>query len=128
MYIDTETFVIAYLAPLGYVRAEMPNTPPLPFHLVSRITGSDDGVTDWGTVQIEVFAANRNSARVAARRMHARMLALSPRAVVATDKGPASIDHRATLLGPAFLDYQDENLQRYVARYELATRLTSQPL
>lgn len=128
MIIDSEVFTVAYLASLGNVRAEMPNSPPLPFYLVTRIVGSDDGVTDCGTVQIDVFDSTRDGARVAARNMHARMLALSPKLVVTTDKGAARIDRRRTLMAPAYLDYQDENLRRYVARYEIASRLTSQPL
>ncbi|MBF6060510.1 hypothetical protein IU500_06930 [Nocardia terpenica] len=128
MIIDIEVFTISYLAPLGAVRAEMPNVPPTPFWLVTRISGSDDGITDWGTIQVDVFAATRDAARVAARAMHARMLALTAKTVVATDEGPARIDHRRTLLTPAYLDYQDENLRRYVARYELASRLTAHPI
>lgn len=128
MYIDAETFVVAYLAPLGEVRAEMPNAPPTPFYLVTRIAGSDDGVTDYATVQIDVFDTSRDAARVAARRMHARMHALTPAVIVTTDKGPARIDYRTTLFSPSYLDYRDENLRRYVARYELASRYTSQTL
>jgi hypothetical protein len=126
--IDSEVFMVAYLSPLGNVSVELPNDPPLPFYQLWRITGSDDGVTDCGTVQVNIFGDSRNSARIAAREMHARMLALSPKITVETDKGPACIDHRRTILAPAYLDYQDENLWRYVARYELASRLTSQSL
>jgi hypothetical protein len=76
---QAEEFVVAYLSQwFSNVRTEMPNDPPFPFHLVNRISGGDDMVSDYATVSIHSFDRTRIGAADAADAVHAKMK-LSPR-------------------------------------------------
>ncbi|MDG3012376.1 hypothetical protein G4X40_19740 [Rhodococcus sp. D2-41] len=132
MFIDTEQLLVAYLQPIApnQVSVEMPNTPPLPFILVSRVAGGDDRETDLGIADVHVFHNSRDQARQTARQMHNLIQQLTAKTpVTILDGGPTvHIDRIITIHGPAWVDWQDENLKRYVARYEVASRINSQPL
>lgn len=129
MYIDTEELLVNYLQSIspGNVAAEMPNQPNMPFILVARASGGDDKVTDFAIVEISVFHTSRVLASAAARLMHTKMLALRPTTVGLVVAGsPVRIDRCSTIHGPAWMDYQNENLRRYTARYVVESRVDSQ--
>ncbi|MDF3280922.1 hypothetical protein [Gordonia sp. N1V] len=131
MFINTEELLVAYLTPLltaDQVSTELPNEPPLPFILVTRIAATDDKVTELAMADVEFFANSRDSANDLARQGHSRMLSLSPKTPVVTPSGTVWVDWVRTDQGPAWQDYADEDLDRYVARYEIASRINSQPL
>lgn len=132
MFIDTEELVVAYLQPLnpGYVAVEMPSEPVMPFVLITRIAGGDDRITDRGMVQVEVFHTSRDLANQLARQMHYRIQQWTPKVGVTLPSTglPVFIDRIETVQGPHYSDYGDENLKRYLARYEVVSRITSSPL
>lgn len=132
MFIDTEELVVAYLQPLnpGSVAVEMPPVPTLPFILVTRVAGADDRITDRGMVQIEVYHSSRDGANSVARQMHYRIQQWTARTGVTLPSTglPVYIDRIETVQGPHWEPYEDENLKRYLARYEVISRITSQPL
>jgi hypothetical protein len=132
VFIDTEELVVAYLASLnpGSVGVEMPTVPVLPFVLVSRVAGGDDRITDRGMVQIEVFDSSRDGANSLARQMHSMIQQWTAKVGVtlASAGRPVYIDRIETVQGPHWQPYQDENLKRYLARYEVVSRITSSPL
>lgn len=132
MFIDTEELVVAYLQPLnpGSVAVEMPPLPVLPFVLVSRVAGGDDRITDRGMVQVEVFHSSRDGANSVARQMHYLIQQWTPKVGVTLPSTGRMvfIDRIETVQGPHYQDYGDENLKRYLARYEVVSRITSSPL
>lgn len=133
MFANTEELVRAYLLdklalPDAQISTEMPTHPPLPFVLVSRVTAIDDKVTEDATVSVHCFHQSRDSANDLARLVHSHMLSLTPKTPVAVSTGSVAVDQVVTVEGPAWQDYGDADLQRYVARYEVTSRFNSQPL
>ncbi|AHH98331.1 hypothetical protein [Kutzneria albida] len=123
MYANVEAVLVAYLTGqcglLG-VSVDMPNTPPLPFALVTRTGGSDDYITDAATIDIDVFNTTRSTAYDTAAQVHALMRRLRHTAV-----GTTVIDHAETIMGPTWVSYDDEHLQRYVMRMRIDSRVTA---
>lgn len=132
MFIDTEELVVAYLQPLnpGSVGVEMPATPTLPFILITRVAGADDRITDRGMVQVEIYHSSRDGANAVARQMHYRIQQWTAKVGVTLPSTglPVYIDRIETVQGPHWEPYEDENLKRYIARYEVISRITSSPL
>ncbi|MGW5519276.1 hypothetical protein [Nocardia africana] len=132
MFIDTEELVVAYLQPVnpGFVAVEMPADPPTPFILVTRVAGGDDRITDRGMVQIECFHSSRDAANSLARQMHYSIQQWTAKVgVTLPSTGRAVyIDRIETVQGPHWEPYEDENLKRYLARYEVISRITSSTL
>lgn len=121
---DAEELVIAYLSQsFDNVSFIMPDTPPMPFYLVHRISGGSDKVTDHATVSIHAFHSTRSAAADAAREMHDLMTNWLPKTAVALSSGSAGVDHVYVLETPAWVDYDDKTLQRYVGRYRIDLRL-----
>lgn len=121
---DAEELVVSYLAQFfPNVSVTMPAEPPLPFYLVTRISGGDDMVTDYATVSVHAFASDRTAASDAARAMHDKMRNLNARIGIPVSNGTAGVDRVETKETPAWRDYDDANLQRYVGRYGLDLRL-----
>lgn len=129
MFVDHERMLVNYLQPVspGNVAAEMPNDPPLPFVLVTRVSGHDDRITEFAIIEISVFHSSRIGALDAARHMHSMMLALKPSTTGLTVSGnPVRIDRVSTIHGPSWMNYRDENLRQYTARYVIESRVSSQ--
>lgn len=126
--IDIEEFLVVYLQPIspGNVAVEMDTIPPMPFVMVERVSGSDDHfVTARPIVDINVFHTTRALASATAAQMHQMMRALNAKVAVTISAGTKCIDRCITIHGPSYLKYEDENLKRYVARYEIESRLTA---
>lgn len=87
----------------------------LPFVRVARIGGQDDGVTDSGVYDFDVFAATRQQAWEVAETIRAR---LRPR----TRSGTAIIDAVRTSTAPRTLPWANSNIQRYSATYGITLR------
>lgn len=125
MYADAEGTVIAYLQDTPGVMGVSVDLPHdvltrLPFVLVTRAGGGDNYVTDEATVDIDVFNTTRATANTMARAIHARMMRLRH-----TSVGGVLIDSVETVTGPMWLNYEDENLQRYLMSYIIESRITA---
>jgi hypothetical protein len=125
--IDIEEFLVVYLQPVaaGNVSVEMPTTPTLPFVLIERVAGGDDRITDRPIVDVNIFHSTRALSSATATQMHQMMHVLNAKTAVTVTAGTVRIDRVITLHGPSYLRYEDENLKRYVARYEVESRLTA---
>lgn len=127
MYADVEALLVTYLASVPDVTGVAVDLPAnvltrLPFIQVNRVGGSDDYITDSATVDIDVFHSTRGAASALARIVHATMMRLRHTAV-----NGVLVDSVETVTGPQWIDYQDENLQRYVATYQIDSRVCAAP-
>lgn len=129
MWADIEDVAVAYvrdLFPVGSCRAgEMPNNPNYPFCLVTRVAGDDDKVTDYPSIDVDLFdrAGNYTSLSTLARQLHKRMVQWSNKITVVLDTGErVRIDRCLTAQAPILEDYDDDSLVRMVGRYRLENR------
>lgn len=124
---DAEDFVVCWLQPLMRAGTERKPGDVLPFALVQYISGDDcaDEGTEDGVIQIDFFDKARNgfvaaqNAKTAARLGHRRMLYLGKHLpdVVISDGTVANADYAYTVMTPKRMEYPDESIVRYVARY-----------
>ncbi|MFM9261871.1 hypothetical protein ACKAMS_24860 [Rhodococcus sp. 5A-K4] len=128
-YASAEQVLVAYLSTVpgvGGCSVEMPANPAYPFILVTKVpgTGTDNGITQSAMVDIEVFHPNRAAAEAFTRPVHHFMLHLRH-----THIGGVLIDNvRPNGAGFGWLDYQDADVNRYLAIYTIDSRITAQPL
>ena len=90
-----------------------------PYHRITLVRGADDTINDTTVVDIESFAASRNDASNEAEAIRSLMLQLSG---TADAKGRWLIDSVNTLNRPAWKDYRNPDVHRYVATYEVTMR------
>lgn len=128
MYADAEAVVVAYLTAavpsLAGVSVELPNDllQHLPYVRVTRVGGGDDYITDSALVDIDVFGSTRVQASDAARSVHNSMMHLRH-----TSVNGVLIDLVETQTGPSWVNWQDENIQRYVMSYRIDSRVVASP-
>lgn len=131
MWCDIEAVLVSALSGLGRVGTRTPANllTALPYVQVQRIHGgADDRVTDTARVDVDVFTArdptnpNRGAAFLLSEQVRALMLSLRH-----TEVDGVLIDTVETLTAPAWLDYGDEHVNRYLATYELTSRLLLAP-
>lgn len=122
--------MVSWLTPLGRTATRRKAGDPLPFRLVARVAGADDPVIgiDTATVSVHTLAASPEAALNEATLTHRRIgvLAVDPTTEISL-LGSAvvvAVDYCTTLLSPMPLDYQDPNVARYVARYEIGISYT----
>lgn len=120
---DAEDFVVQWLLPLYPAATERTTGDALPFCVVARISGPDDpdeGL-DQPVVQVDTFGVGAAAASLAAKDVHRRMLYLAKHSadVTMSDSSLANADWVETLLKPFRMPYQDDQIVRYVARYQL---------
>jgi hypothetical protein len=131
-------FVTAYLAAqfgATGVGAERPTTTsanptPLPYRMVNRVSGMDDKVFESNIVSVHTFADSMTNAEAAAYATHGWMLALGPPIVgqvpvTISNSQVVVADYVNTMQSPIWVDYEDVNLRRFVARYEIDLRFTA---
>jgi hypothetical protein len=126
--------VVAWLLPIGAANSasvERPTGAVLPFRMVNRVAGKDDKITDSATVSVHTFGATMDEAEAAARMTHRRMLALGPpigaQEPVTISTGTVVVDCVETSQSPVWIDYEDTNIRRFVARYEIDLRFIAAP-
>jgi hypothetical protein len=128
-------FVTTYLAAqfgVTGVGAEKPvstgtNPTPLPYRMVNRVSGMDDKVFESSIVTVHTFAGSMASAEAAAYVTHGWMLSLGPPIV---GQVPVTISNSQIVVAdcvetkqsPVWLDYEDADLRRFYARYEIELR------
>lgn len=127
MYADVEALLVAYLTPLSGIQGVSVDLPQnvltvLPFVQVNRVGGGDNYVTDSALVDIDCFAATRATASMIARTVHGAMMRLKHTAV-----NGVLVDSVETVTGPQWINYDDENLQRYVSTYIVESRVGAAP-
>lgn len=121
---DVEALVVAYLE--GALDGpEVATTTPADlegraFVKVTVQTGTDDGVNDRALVDVQSFAPSREGARNLAEDCRAAMHALVARDF--SDNGSELVDRVQTSLRPAWVDYKNPRIHRFVASYWLTTR------
>lgn len=114
---------------LGDIGIDMPNTPTLPYILVTEIPGGTDNfATARGLLDLDIFADDLGSAITFARGVHARMLRLRNQ-VVTVGGWPVPIGEIRTNRLPGYSQYSDDPLlHRVIASYEIRSDFDAQPL
>lgn len=120
---NVEDFVVCWLQPLLRASTDHSVNDGFPFVLVQRITGDDDpdcGLTDE-RVQLDIMADDSQEASRWSDKVHRRMTYLQRYVadVQMSDGSTANADFVATTLKPTRMDYTNDLITRYVARYEL---------
>lgn len=136
-YANSEAAVIAFLRSKGFgsVSVEGPKST-FPHIMVTRVVGGDNYFTDHATVDVEAFHTSRSAAATAGRAAHYWITQfldglLGAAVSYTADDGTAVtayIDDVRTIRGPAWLDYGDPKVHRYLASYVVDSRVDSAPL
>lgn len=122
---NAEKLSVAYLAPhFSEVGTKLPLDPPLPFILVRRISGPETEVTDHATVSIHCFAVDMDAAGDLADAMHDLMKLWTPLLSVSYGGENYGIEKLYVVEKPIYVDYMNNNMERYVGRYRLQLRAT----
>jgi hypothetical protein len=103
--------------------AERTIDDPVPFVVVKRVTGGDDMISDYPLLSIHSFHTDYTSAKDLSLDVHKHMKDLTPKTSVVVNGVTYGIDYRCVEEAPHEVDYDDKNLRRFVARYELVLRL-----
>lgn len=127
---DINEFVITWLLPIGDpagVGMDRPTGTILPYRMVNRVSSTDDKVFESNVVSVHTFADTMTNAETAAMATHYRMLALGPpisdqvKVTISNDQ-IVQADEVCTMSGPTWIDYEDNTIRRYVARYRVCLR------
>lgn len=103
---------------------------PVPFRMIHTVAGSEDpglGLSE-ATVSVHTFAGSAQDAMLEADKTHRRMLLLARQpldGVHLPDGRTVCVDFCAVVMPPTEVDYDDPNVVRYVARYDLGLVYTS---
>ena len=126
---DAEDFLCAWLAPLLRTATERKTDDEMPFCQVARISGEDDQHTgvDTEVLQLDIFDTARagllaaQNAATTARNVHRRMTLLGRELTTVTlsDGTTANADYVETVIKPFRMAYANDQVVRYVARYQL---------
>ncbi|MBF4194670.1 hypothetical protein MHAEM_21631 [Mycolicibacterium phlei] len=128
---DGVEVLIKWLSYLGETRDARPSGEVLPYRMVHRIDGGDDGITDSGEYSIHTFAAKKPEAQEEAMKTHRRLYALAGRFAgqqkVALDSGLIVVaDDIETIEGPRWVQWDDRNsIHRYVGTYRVDFRFVA---
>ena len=132
---DAEDFFTSWLQPMLRASTEHKQTDSYPFAVVQYISGADDpetGVED-GVVQVDFFDKARDgmvaaqAAKITARDGHRRIMYLAHHIadVTMADGSTANCDYINTVMKPVRMDFADEKVVRYVARYQVGLSYVS---
>lgn len=121
MWPDVEKALVAHLAQTLGARVSV-KTPPDLEHLpgfvrVTRGPGTDDGLTDAPTIDVEAFAPSRGAARELAERARQAMHELQGRRADAV-----LFDSVRTAVAPSWVDWGNPAVHRFVAAYAVGFR------
>jgi hypothetical protein len=117
-------YTIAWLRPLMACDVHRPAGADLPYCMVNGVADAEDDnlFTDDQVVSVHTFAGTYTAANDAAAQTHRRMqlLVRNPGLdVTLTDSTIANADYVQTLMSPTWMDYGDNTINRFVARYRL---------
>lgn len=123
---DAEEVVMALLrqAPaLGKTVQTLPEQITEVTIRVLRVGGGDDGITDRALMDVSVFAATYQQARTVAEQVRQRMLAAGgTKVATGTYPGGVLIDRCVTATGPQEIPYDNPDLRRKPATYQVELR------
>lgn len=114
---DGTELLISWLSPLGEVRSKRPIGAPLPFHLVRRIGGPDDGWTDKGLYSIHTWAEDSGPAMAA----HNKLMRLANHRYINITVGQY-VDGIECTEKPHEVDVIDR-IRHYVGTYRVDVRI-----
>lgn len=130
---NPESWMVGLLLPLGLpIGAERDELTALPGYVVTSVAPVDDKLTMDAVVSVHSFAQSteaggggRLQASQAAFNAHYRIISCTPGDVITLASGATAPGAWVTTkMAPAFADYKDPNIARYVARYSVALRFT----
>lgn len=129
---DPGQYVIALLTPLGLPvgRERNPETP-LPCYKVTVIPGKSDKFILRAVVSVHSFATDPNPERAhgiandAAQDADHVLLSQTPGDVVTLANGSTAAGKICPNQTPAYADYRDPFIKRYVGRYDVELRFTA---
>lgn len=124
-FVEVQGLLVNYFTGLGVYAGVSTKTPAnllnvLPFARIQRIGGVDTTVEDEAHIDIDTFAATEAAACDLAMSARESMFGLNNKVI-----DGSLIDKVRTLIAPVWVDWQDENVQRYVATYTLCVRATN---
>lgn len=127
---DGVEVLIQWLKDLAETRDARPAGAVLPYVMVHRIGGGDDGLVDKGLYSIQIFAATKPEAQALSMRVHRRMRLLAGpfngQAKVTISTGDVFVDNVVVVEGPREMEYVDDaipkTIYRYVATYRVELR------
>lgn len=119
---SAEDAVLVLLDDLGAAGTYLPADlhARLPFHLVYRFAGRDDGLTDFPVVGVDTFAPTRVQGQDLAERARQRLTAAPHQVTV--DGLVVVLDDVRTAEGPHEVPYGDARTRRWVASYTVELR------
>lgn len=97
----------------------------LPFLLVYRFGGGDDGVTDVAELGVEVFASSYAEGQPLAEAARQALLAAAATAVTVPSGRRVSVDDVVTLTAPVEAPYGGDDVRRWTATYRVSVRRPS---
>lgn len=125
-----ELVVSAWLAPWARGTRRRAGDP-VPYRLINAVAGtaSESVGEDW-VVSIHTFAGSPYEAMLEAKDTDDRMmlLARNPQSVITLpepDGRVVNVDYVTRSMLPTMVDYNDPNVVRYVARYEIGLSYTA---
>lgn len=126
---DSEDFMVCWLQPLMRAATERRTDDPLPFAVVQCISAVDDPDTgvDDEIVQVDFLDEARGglpaaaAAKQTALRGHRRITRCSRYVdpVLMSDGSTAFADYLDTVMRPVRMEYPNDQVVRYVARYRI---------
>jgi hypothetical protein len=122
-FADVEAALVGALGNVSGVRRVVTLLPAalvgvLPLLRVQRFGGHDNRVTDTANVDIETLAGTYGQASALANLVHTTVLALAHTPLQGT-----MFDTVETISHPIWVDYENPNVSRFVATYEIAARV-----
>lgn len=118
---DVEELLMAYLAELAPTDTVTPAQITGKVIRVSRVGGSDDGVTDFPRVEVACYALTRNDAHQLGEQSRQRMLVLGGQAVDVNGRA-VLVDFCRTDTPPEPVPYDNPDVDRSLAYYRLGLR------
>lgn len=116
-FVDIEDVALTLLQSAGPTVLATPVTITPPLIVIRRVGGFDNRITDVARLRVQTFGASHATAFALAEACRQLILA-SP----ATHVAGVNIDRAVVEAAPAYVDYGQPPLQRYIATYRLEVR------
>lgn len=128
-YVDIEAALISYLpTKVTYARYAVA-TPgdllaKLPFVQIRRVGGADNNISDTAVVDIDsITATDPTNPNYAQARQLAEDIRAAMKSLRHTKVGNVFIDDVDVITAPIWIDYEDEHVNRFVASYQIISRI-----
>lgn len=127
-FIDVEALLCDWIITVPGVFAVSTKTPAAPagfdetntpFVQIRRIGGRDDTITDAARVDVDVYGTEEQAHDVS------ELIRQSLRRLSGTSFNGQLVDRVTTEVGPAYFDFVNTEVQRYIATYTVETRLVT---